>query len=227
MTTTVVTTIEPTTTIPRHERVVPIAGLLSVAALVGAFVALPADPGGTAAADIANRYAEGSDAYLRATVFEVASVALLLVLLAGLCLHLRRTPGGELAASLVALGGAVVASCQLVSYGLIATLAHGTAVRGDDGVVMAFYDASALAFVTSNVGLCLVCLATGLAVLTGSGRRRVLGGVSLVVGLAAAVGSLAFAMDGLMSPHGDLSFLGLLLQLVWTVAASVSLLRRS
>lgn len=202
-----------------------IAGLLSFAAMAAAFATLPADPGGTAPADIARRYASGSDGYLRATVLESLSVALLVVLVAGICLRLRDR-GGDLAALAAGFGGAMVAVCQLVGYGLIATLALGTAAAGDEDTVMAVYDASAVAFNLSYVGLALLCLATAVELLRGSDRRAVVGGVSALVGLTAVVGASAYASDGALSPHGDLGFVVVLLQLVWTVTASVSLLRR-
>ena len=203
-----------------------LAGALSVAAMIAAFMVVPADSGGAAPADIIQRYADGSDGYLRTTVLESLSMMLLIVLIAGLCDLLRRRPGGELSATVVGLGGGVVAACQLVGYGLIATLALGTAERGDEAVVMAVYDASAVAFVVSYVGLALACLGTAAVLIRGASGHRVAGGISLLVGTTAVVGATAYAAEGALSPHGDLSFLVLLLQLLWSVTVSVSMLRQ-
>lgn len=220
------------TTLPTPDRAAPptyrsagIAGLLSVGAMAAAFTLLPADPGGSAPEDIARRYAEGADGYLRAAALETASVALLVVLLAGVALRLRSRAGGELAAGVTALGGTVLASCQLIGYGLIAVLALGTAERGDVSTTMAVYDASAVAFVVSNAGLALTALATGFALLRGPARRIVFGSISVLVGLAGVAGSSAFDTDGALSPHGDLSFVALLTQLIWALAAAGWLLR--
>jgi hypothetical protein len=112
-----------TTTRPAHDRAVAhdlagrlpgLAGVLSVAAMITAFMVVPADSAGTAPADIIQRYADGSDGYLRTTVLESLSIMLLIVMIAGLCELLRRRPGGELAATVVGLGGGVLAACQLV-----------------------------------------------------------------------------------------------------------------
>lgn len=220
------------TTLPTPDRAAPptyrsagIAGLLSVGAMAAAFTMLPADPGGSAPDDIARRYAEGADGYLRAAALETASVALLVVLLAGVALRLRSRAGGELAAGVTALGGTLLASCQLIGYGLIAVLALGTAERGDESTTMAVYDASAVAFVVSNAGLALTALATGLALLRGPARRIVFGSISVLVGFAGVAGTSTFNTDGALSPHGDLSFVVLLTQLIWALAAAGWLLR--
>lgn len=206
-------------------RAAGIAGLLSVAVTLAAFTVLPADPGGSSPDDIARRYADGADGYLRAAGLETLSIVLFLVLVAALALHLRSRT--ELAAALVALGGAVLACCQLVGYGLIAVLALGTAERGDAATVMAIYDASSVAFVVSNAGLALVGLAAGFSLLRGPDRRTVVGVVSVLAGVAGVVGASAFAADGLLSPHGDVSFVVLLVQLVWTFAVALALTRRA
>ena len=203
-----------------------LAGLMSVAAMITVFIVVPADSGGTAPADIVQRYADGSAGYLRTTALESLSIMLLLVLIAGLCELLRRLPGGQLAATVVGLGGGVLATCQLVGYGLIATLALGTAGRGDEAVVMAIYDASSVAFVASYVGLALACLGTAAVLIRGAGGRRMVGGISLLVGTTAVIGGSAYATAGALSPHGDLSFLILLLQLLWSATVSVTMLRR-
>jgi hypothetical protein len=224
-----------TTTRPTHDRAIAndpagrlpgLAGVLSVVAMITAFMVVPADSGGTAPADIIQRYADGSDGYQRTTVLESLSMMFLIVLIAGLCELLRRRPGGELAATVVGLGGGVLAVCQLVGYGLIATLALGTAERGDEAVVMAVYDASSVAFVLSYVGLAVVCLGTAAVLIRGASGRRVAGGISLLVGTTAVVGASAYTAEGTLSPHGDLSFLILVLQLLWSATVSVSMLRQ-
>lgn len=209
---------------PPTYRSAGVAGLLSVGAMIAAFTMLPADSGGSAPDAIARRYAEGADGYLRAAALETASVALLVVLLAGLALRLRSRARGELAASVTALGGTVLASCQLIGYGLIAVLALGTAERSNASTVMAFYDASAVAFVVSYAGLALTGLATGYALLQGPARRVIFGSISVLTGIAGVGGASAVA-DGALSPHGDVSFLVILIQLIWTLAAALWLLR--
>lgn len=210
---------------PAAYRSAGVAGLLSVGAMVAAFATVPADPGGSAPEDIARRYAEGADGYLRTAALETASVALLVVLLAGVALRLRSRAGGELAAGVVGLGGAVLAACQLIGYGLIAVLALGTAERGNVPTTMALYDASAVAFVVSSAGLALTALATGWTLLRGPARRVVFGSISVLTGLAGVAGASAFDTDGALSPHGDLSFLVLLTQIVWALTAALWLLR--
>jgi hypothetical protein len=215
----------PDRTAPPTYRSAGVAGLLSVGAMVTAFIMLPADSGGSAPHAIARRYAEGADGYLRAAVLETASVALLVVLLAGLALRLRNRARAELAAGVTALGGTMLASCQLVGYGLIAVLALGTAERSNTSTLMAFYDASAVAFVVSSAGLALTGLATGCSLLQRPARQVGFGSISVLAGLAGVVGTSALAAEGALSAHGDVSFLVLLIQLIWTLAAALWLLR--
>lgn len=219
------TAVAPEGAAPPTYRSAGVAGMLSVGAMIAALTMLPADPGGTTPDAIARRYAEGADGYLRAAVLETASVALLTVLVAGLALRLRSRADGELAAAVTALGGVVLASCQLVGYGLIAVLALGTSERSNASTVMAFYDASAVAFVVASTGLALTGLATGFALLQGPARQVAFGSLSVFTGLAGVVGASAFAADGALSPHGDVGFLVLLIQLIWTLAAALWLLR--
>ena len=208
-------------------RIAGIAGLASVAAMVASFAVLPADQGGTDAAAIAARYADGSTGYLAAALFETLSTALLCLLVAGLGTALwARRPGSMLPVA-ATIGGTVLATCQLLGYALIASLAHGTAAAGDLPVVMGLYDLSSSFFVVANAGLAVLAGASGAALLTGTPRSRTLGVSSLVLAAAGVASASANAPEGFASLHGDLGFIVLLLQLVWTAAVSVWLLRSS
>ncbi|MFD1507760.1 hypothetical protein FE374_08770 [Georgenia yuyongxinii] len=209
----------------RGVRIAGMAGMTSVAAMAASFVVLPADPGGTSAAAIAGRYADGSAAYLTATLLETVSIGLLCLFVAGVCAALwARRPASVLPVA-AAIGGTMLATCQLVGYAVIASLAHGTAAAGDLPVIMAVYDLSSVFFVVANVGLAILGGSTGVVLLTGTPRARTLGWSSLVMAAAGIAGAAAHARDGLASLHGDLGFLVLLTQLAWTAAASVWLLR--
>ncbi len=208
---------------PADLRPTGLAGLGSVVAMAVAFAVLPADAGGSAPDDVARRYADGSGGYLRAAVLESLSVALLGVFVAGLCVFLWRRHGGAVPV-VAALGGTVLATCQLLGYAVIATLAYGTAGGGGTAVVTALYDLSAVLFVVANVGLVLLCASAGYDLLRGPGRYPVLGSASLLLAGAAAVASAAYAPDGPLSVHGDVGFVVGLLQLAWVLAVSVRLL---
>lgn len=218
------TTPHPVDASRRHDRLSGLAGLLSVGFLLAAFMVLPADPGGSTPDAIARRYAEGAEGYLRAAQLEIASIALFVVLAAGLGHRLARQ-SADLAARVATLGGALLAICQLVGYGLIAVLALGAADEGDASTVMALYDASAVAFVVSFAGLALLGFATASALLSAPRRRVTLGVVSALTGAAGVVGANALSIDGPMSPHGDVGFLILLVQLVWSLGVAIHLVR--
>jgi hypothetical protein len=135
----------------------------------------------------------------------------------------RRAPGGP-APVAAAVGGTLLVTCQLAGYALIATLAYGTAQRGDEAVVMALYDLSAVSFVAANVGLGVLSAATGWVLLRGAPRAGVLGWSSMLLAALAAAAACSYATGGLLSVHGDLGFLVLLLQVLWVAAVSVRLL---
>lgn len=202
------------------HRLPGLAGLLATTLMLAAFLLVPADAGGTSPDDVAARYAQGAAGYLRAAALETASLVMTAVLVAGLAVWVgRRNAGAGMAA---AIGGAVLVTCQLAGYAVIVTLAHGTAATAGTDVVTALYDLSAVLFTVANGGLALLSAAVGLVVVR---RHRVLGALSGITAAAAAAGAVALFAEGFASPHGDLGFLVLVLQIVWTAAAGVTLLR--
>lgn len=205
---------------PTEQRIAGTAGVLAATALAGAFLVLPVDAGGTSPEDVAARYAEGADGYRLAAVLEIVSLGLTAVLVAGLCTWVARS--SALARTLAALGGAVLVTCQLGGYAVITTLALGTAETAGHDVVTALYDLSAVLFVVANAGLALLAASVAAAIRR---RHRLLAAWSVVTAVAAAVGALVLNPDGVLSPHGDFTFLVLVLQLAWTLATGITLLR--
>jgi hypothetical protein len=203
------------------------SGIASVLALVAGLVLLPADEGGDSPADIAARYADGRDGYLRAAYVEVLSVALFVVFVAAFAAVLRRAEGTAAPfAAVAAVAGAVAATLQIAGYTLIATLAYRTAETGDENVVIALYDASSLMFGFAAVPLA-VFLAAGSA---GIIRTRIAPAALGWFGLAAAAFSLAaggsLAREGAFSVHEGIGFLALVVFLIWLLATSIALVLR-
>lgn len=203
-----------------------VAGLLAVATMIASFAVLPPDSGGATPEDIASRYADGRTEYLRAAFLETLSLGLFCLFTAGVCISLWTRRRGAVLPVAAAIGGTLLVTTQLMGYAVIATLAQGTAASGDLDVVMALYDLSAVCFVVANVGLAVLCASAGSSLLTGMPRARFLGWTSIGVATAAMAATGAYAQVGSASIHGDLGFVTLLLQLVWTAAVSVRLLRR-
>jgi hypothetical protein len=203
------------------------SGIASVLAIVVAFALLPGDEGGESPADIAARYADGREGYLRASFAEVLSVALFLVFLAAFSAVLRRAEADKApVAGVAVVAGSVAAALQIVSYALIATLAYRTAETGNEDVIMAFYDFSSLAS-----GFAEVPLAVFLAVASaGIIRTRVAPAVFGYLGLAAAAFSLvagaSLARGGAFSVHEGIGFLALVIFWFWLLATSIALVVR-
>jgi hypothetical protein len=204
-------------------RVAGVAGCGFVAALVISLITLPADDAHGSAADIIARYADGSAGYLRYAALEEVGIALFIVFAGGLSAVLHGARAGRSTLTGVAtIGAAVAAALQLGGYAIIATLAHGTAARGNDDVVLALYDLSSAVFTSGMCGFAVFFAATAVAIL----RNRALG---RTVGWAAAltaVVTLSAAGEGALGLHGNVGFLAVLMAHAWVLLASVALLRR-
>lgn len=209
------------------RRVWSVSGVASFAAIIAAFGLLPADAGGDSPADIAARYADGREGFLRAAYLEALSVGFFLVFVAVLSALLRRRePDGSPFSVVVAVAGSVAAALQLVSYGLIATLAYRTAETGNEDVIMAVYDASSLAYVLAGIPLGVFVAAASLGVLRTRVAPAPVGWLGLPVAAALIVSAASLTRDGLFSVHGDFGFVALSLFLLWLLAASISLVVR-
>jgi hypothetical protein len=198
-----------------------------VAALVAGLVTLPADDASLAAPDIVARYGDGSAAYLRFAVLEGFGVALFVVFAGALSAVLHRAGGGRSSLAAVATtGAAVAAALQLGGYALIATLAYGTAERGDDDVVLALYDLSSATFMFAMFGLTIFFAATAVAILRTRALGRTVGWAAAVTALSSLVAAGSVAQEGAFGLHGDVGFFAVVLVHLWVLLAGVALLRR-
>jgi hypothetical protein len=210
----------------REDRLAAAAGIAAFAAMLVALFLLPVDQGGQSAADIASRYSDGSEGYLRAAFAEGLSVAFLVVFLGGLRNAIARAEGRTRTfSSAVAIGGSVAAGLQLVGYALIATLAYRTAGTADTDVVTAFYDASSIASAFSFFGLAVLLFAAGTVMVRTGAISRVLGFAGLVLGVLSLVTAGSLEEDGILSLHTGIGFLALMFLYVWVLVAGVLMLR--
>ena len=200
------------------------AGALAAVATLGAALAvLPADAGGTSAAAIADRYA--ADGWLAATVLQVISVVGVLVLAAALTAVLR--DASRPVRALVLAGAAVAAALQLTGHAAIATLAAGTAARGDGDVVLALYDLSSIAFAFGSAGGSVFLAATAAGILSTRALPRWVGWSAAAGAAVSAVAAGSLGSGGLVGVHGHLGFVAVVLVYLWFVVAGIALLRRA
>jgi hypothetical protein len=156
---------------------------------------------------------------LAAVVVQGIGNSVWLVFLCGLALLIRRA--GSTAASSVALvGGAMNVAISLTGLAGIAALAFRIAGSGDPNLTRAFFEFAAMTLVLSNVLLALMAAAAACAPLASWFRWA--SGISAVVYLA---GGAAFARQGAFSPDGAAQFATYGLELLWTLAAAVILVR--
>jgi hypothetical protein len=150
----------------------------------------------------------------------IAYVALLWVaFLCGLVLLVRRA--GSTAAATVALtGGALNVAISLTGLASIAAIAFRIAGSGAPAVTDAFFEFAAMTLVLSNFLLALMAAAVAASRMTRWFRWA--SGVTAVVFLA---GGAAFARHGAFSPDGAVQFATYALELLWTLAAAIILLR--
>jgi hypothetical protein len=141
------------------------------------------------------------------------------VFLCGLALIVRRA-GSPTAASIALVGGALNVAISLTGLAGIAALSFRIAGSGDPNLTMAFFELAAMTLVLSNFMLALMAAAVASAPL--SRWFRWASGLSAIVFL---VGGTALARHGALSPDGAVQFATYGLELLWTVAAGIVLLR--
>jgi hypothetical protein len=157
--------------------------------------------------------------YLAAVVVQGVGNAVWIVFLCGLVLFIRRA--GSVAAAPVALmGGALNVAISLTGLAAIAAIAFRIAGSGDAMLTKAFFEFAAMTLVLSNFFLALMA-----AAVAASAPVRWFRWAS---GLAAAVfaaGGAALAHYGALSPDGSVQFATYALELLWTLAGGIILLR--
>jgi hypothetical protein len=210
----------------RPARLAAGGGLAAVAALLASFAVLPADDGGTSAADVVARYT--ADGYLPALLVQSAGVVGLIVFAAGLAVVLARAAGGWTPVPvLVVAGAAVSAALQLTGYAVITTLVAGAAARGGDDVVLALYDLSSIAFAFASAGSAVLLSAAAVGLLKSRVTAGWSGWTAAVLAAVSVVAAGSLANGGFFGVHGDFGFVAIVLVHLWLLSVSVALLRRA
>jgi hypothetical protein len=203
------------------------SGIASVLAIVVAFVLLPADEGGESPADIAARYADGREGYLRASFAEVLSVALFVVFLAAFGALLRRAEGDPAPLAVVAVvAGSVAAALEIVGYTSIAALAYRTAETGNEDVIMAFYDFSSLASGFAAIPLAIFLAAASVGIIRTRVAPAALGYLGVVAAAFSLLAGASLAREGAFSVHEGIGFLSIIVFLLWLLTTSIALVVR-
>ena len=208
---------------PSDARTGAAGALATTATFVAALAVLPVDAGGTSTAAIADRYA--ASGWLGATVLQVAGVVGVLVLAAALTAVLGSAPRPVRA--LVLAGAVVAGSLQLVGHAAIATLAVGTAGRGDGDLVLALYDLSSVAFTFGSAGAAVFLAATAAGVLSTRALPRWVGWSAAGAAAVSAVAAGSPALGGVFGVHGHVGFVAVVLVHLWFLGAGIALLRRA
>jgi hypothetical protein len=145
-----------------------------------------------------------------------------IIFLCGLALLLRRA-GSAAAASVALVGGALNVAISLSGLASIAAIAFGVAGNGTPDITRAFFEMSAMTLVLSNFLLALMAAAVAAAA-----AAAVPGWFAWFSGVVSAVfllGGFALARHGAFSPDGVVQFATYGLELLWTLAASLTVAR--
>ena len=159
--------------------------------------------------------------YLATVVVQGIGNAAWLVFLCGLALLIRRA-GSAAAATVAFTGGALNVAISLTGLASIAAIAFSIAGNGDPALTKAFFTLAAMTLVLSNVLLALMATAVAAAQLP-----RWFRGASGLTAIVYLAGCAALARNGAFSPDGAVQFATYGLELAWTLAASIVLLRTS
>jgi hypothetical protein len=157
--------------------------------------------------------------YLAAVVVQGVGNAMWVAFLCGLVLLIHRA-GSTAAASVALTGGALNVAISLTGLAAIAAIAFRIAGGGDPSLTMAFFEFAAMTLVLSNFLLALMA-----AAVAASAPVRWFRWASGVAAVVFAVGGAALARHGVLSPDGAIQFATYALELLWTLAAGVILLR--
>lgn len=157
---------------------------------------------------------------LTAVVVQGISNALWLVFLCGL-VKLLRDAGSAAAATVGLVGGALNVAISLTGLATVAALAYGIAGNSTPTVTKAFFDLAAMTLVLSNFLLALMAAAIATPRSTATWFRT----STAIAAVVFALGGAALARHGAFSPDGAIQFATYGLELLWTLAASIILLR--
>jgi len=199
-----------------------LAAVTGIASVLVAFVEFfgPGFPQTGASARALDAYFVDHRSWTLATVaVQGLSNAIWVVFLCGLALLLRHA-GSASAATVALTGGALNVAISLAGLAGIAAVSFRIAGSGDPALTMAFFQLSAMTLVLSNFMLAL--MAAGVACARVAPWFRYASGLAAIVFLA---GGGALARHGAFSPDGAVQFATYGLELLWTIAAAVILLR--
>jgi hypothetical protein len=128
--------------------------------------------------------------------------------------------GSAAAATVGLISGALNVAISLAGLAAVAALAYGVAGSGTPSISKTFFDFAAMTLVLSNSLLAL--MAAAVATVRTASWFRVTSGAAAVT---FALGGAALARHGAFSPDGAVQFATYGLELLWTLAAAVVLLR--
>jgi hypothetical protein len=203
----------------RWNRLAAVAGIAYVALAFVEFFGPGFPKTGTPATLLDAHFVAHRSWYLAAVVVQAVGNALWIAFLCGLVLLIRRA-GSIAAASVALIGGALNVAISLTGLAAVAAIAFRIAGSGDPTLTKAFFEFAAMTLVLSNFLLALMAVAVA-----ASAPMRWFSWTSGATAVVFAAGGAALARHGAFSPDGAVQFATYGLELLWTLAAGVVLLR--
>jgi hypothetical protein len=174
--------------------------------------------------DVATFYSDHSGRILTAVPIIGIGFVLFLWFAGAIANALRESGQGRLAATTLALAGALV-GLQFVVQALGATLAFNVADAGDEGVLQAVNSLSWSADAFSSFLVAGVTLAATMGLWRAAIVPQWFGWFGLAATVLIALRGTAWASDGFWSPSGGYLYISLVAGLGWVIVASVLLFR--
>lgn len=208
------------------QRIAAVCGILFVGLLIASIIVEPAPGPGASNATLRSFYAHNVEATSMFAALNVFSACAFLVFLAGLTAILRRAAGEMSVAPTLALGAGIAwASTVAVTSSIPAALASHVAGRGDVGSIGALNDLYSALTALVTAPLALALLTSSVVMLATRIVPRWLSFLGLLSGVAVLVNTLS--VSDRAGAFAGIAFVGLNLSLVWVLAVSVVLLRRT
>ena len=208
------------------QRVGGISGILFFAAVLTSFFTPETPDEDDPTAEIVSSLVDDRDGHLLGVYIGGLASLLFLVFVAALWARLRDAEGERGPALLVAIGGIGTATIILVANGILFALLDAADADREPAAVRALFELDQTLFLGIGWTSAAFYLGAALSSLATGSLPRWLGWVAAVLPVLFVVGLLGiFSDDDEGGPLGGVFFIGLLVNFLWILAASIVMLR--
>jgi hypothetical protein len=208
------------------QRVGAVSGILFFVAVLASFFTPDTPDADDPTAEIVSSIADDRSAHLVTVYLEGIASLLFIVFVGALYARLRAVEADRGASLLVALGGVGTAVIVLISSGIFLALIEAADEGREPAAVRALFELDEILFIVIGWTSAAFYAGAALCSLTTGGLPRWLGWVAAVLTAVFVIAFLGiFSEDDDGGILGGIFFIGLLVNFLWILAASIAMLR--